>query len=197
MNTYERRPLPRPPEGSEANPWTTLSTRSVYRNPWIHVREDRVVNPRGGEGIYGVVEFQTTAVGVVPIDADGYTWLVGQYRYPHDRYEWEIPEGGCHPGESLEDCARRELREETGLIAGELTLLLGGLALSNSVSDENAYLFVARGLQQGPAQPDDTEALQVWRLPLADAIAMALHGEISDSMSVLALLRLAVGQPPG
>ncbi len=177
---------------AEANPWTTLSTRSVYRNAWIHVREDRVLNPRGGDGIYGVVEFQTRAVGVVPIDEHGYTWLVGQYRYPHDRYEWEIPEGGCHLDETPEDCARRELREETGLVADELTLLLGDLQLSNSVSDESAYLFVARGLRQGPAQPEDTEQLRVWRLPLADAIAMALDGAIRDAMSVLALLRLAL-----
>jgi len=118
--------------------------------------------------------------------------LVGQYRYPHDRYEWEIPEGGCHLGETLEDCARRELREETGLVADQLTLLLGDVQLSNSVSDENAYLFVARGLRAGPAQPEDTEQLRVWRLPLQDAVAMALDGRIRDAMSELALLRLAL-----
>ena len=72
-----------------ANPWTTLASREVYRNPWIRVREDRVRNPRGGLGIYGVVEYRNRAVGVVPIDEDGYTWLVGQYRYTQDHYEWE------------------------------------------------------------------------------------------------------------
>ncbi|MFN0028130.1 MAG: NUDIX domain-containing protein [Acidimicrobiales bacterium] len=186
--------MPQPHDDPERNPWTTLSTRSVYRNDWIHLREDRVLNPRGGPGVYGVVEFQTRAVGVVPLDEHGCIWLVGQYRYPHGRYEWEIPEGGCHPDEPLEDCARRELREETGLVADELTLLLGDVQLSNSVSDENAYLFVARGLHQGPAQPEDTEQLQVWRLPLAEAVAMAMDGRIRDAMSVMALLRLALNE---
>jgi len=175
-----------------ANPWTTLSTREVYRNPWIRVREDQVRNPRGGRGIYGVVEYRNRAVGVIPIDDDGFTWLVGQYRYTHDSYEWEIPEGGCPEGETLEACARRELREETGLEAGSLTVLAAGLQLSNSVSDERAYLFVARDLSHVGAEPEDTEELTVWRLPLAEAIAMAVDGRIRDAMSVIGLLRLAL-----
>jgi len=175
-----------------ANPWTTLSSREVYANPWIRVREDQVLNPRGGPGIYGVVEYRNRAVGVIPIDDDGCTWLVGQYRYTHDRYEWEIPEGGCPEGETLEACARRELREETGLEASELSLLAGDLQLSNSVSDERAYLFVARGLSHVGADPDDTEDLALWRLPLTEAIAMAVDGRIRDAMSVIGLLRLAV-----
>lgn len=175
-----------------ANPWTTLSTREVYRNPWIRVREDQVRNPRGGPGIYGVVEYRNRAVGVIPIDDDGCTWLVGQYRYTHDSYEWEIPEGGCPEGEALEACARRELREETGLEAGSLTLLAADLQLSNSVSDERAYLFVARDLSHVGAEPEDTEELAVWRLPLTEAIAMAVDGRIRDAMSVIGLLRLAL-----
>jgi 8-oxo-dGTP pyrophosphatase MutT (NUDIX family) len=165
----------------------------VYRNPWIRVREDRVRNPGGGEGIYGVVEYRNRAVGVIPIDDDGFTWLVGQYRYTQDSYEWEIPEGGCPPGESPEACARRELREETGLVADEITPLLLGLQLSNSVSDERADLFVAGGLTQADADPEETEALTVWRLPLSEAIEMACDGRIRDAMSVIGLLRLAVG----
>ena len=100
---------------AETNPWTTLSTRETYSNPWIRVREDQVLNPNGGRGIYGVVEFKNRAIGVVPIDDEGFTWLVGQWRYCHERYEWEIPEGGCPAGESTEEVARRELLEETGI----------------------------------------------------------------------------------
>lgn len=175
-----------------ANPWTTTASRSVYRNPWIHVREDQVVNPGGGRGIYGVVEYQNRAVGVIPIDDEDHTWLVGQYRYPHGCYEWEIPEGGCPRGETLLECARRELVEETGLVADRYELLLDGLQLSNSVSDETAYVFVARGLAFGAAAPEETEALQVRRLPLAEAIQMAADGRIRDAMSVAGLLRVAL-----
>lgn len=177
---------------TEPNPWTTLSTREVYANPWIHVREDQVINPSGGRGIYGVVEYQNRAVGVVPIDDEGFTWLVGQWRYCHESYEWEIPEGGCPPGEKPAECARRELLEETGLRAEVIEPLLSGLQLSNSTTNEVCDLFVARGLSFGESAPEETEKLNVKRLPLKEAIQMAMDGRIKDSPSVLALLRLAV-----
>ena len=175
----------------ESNPWTTLRSREVYLNPWIRVREDDVLKPNGSPGIYGVVEYRNRAVGVVPIDDEDHTWLVGQYRYTQHRYEWEIPEGGCPEGESLEDCARRELLEETGLVAAKLEPLLLDLQLSNSVSNETAHLFVARQLTQEAPQPEDTEQLAVRRLPLSEAIEMAATGQIRDAMSVIALLTLA------
>ncbi len=174
----------------DRNPWTTLGSREVYANPWIRVREDQVLKPNGAPGIYGVVEYRHRAVGVVPIDDENHIWLVGQYRYTQNRYEWEIPEGGCPEGESLEDCARRELLEETGLVAGHLEPLLLDLQLSNSVSNETAHLFIARQLTQTPPRPEDTEELAIRRLPLAEAIAMAAAGEIRDAMSVIALLAL-------
>jgi 8-oxo-dGTP pyrophosphatase MutT (NUDIX family) len=172
------------------NPWKTLSTREVYSNPWIRVREDQVINPSGNPGIYGVVEYKHRAVGVIPIDDEGFTWLVGQYRYTHDIYEWEIPEGGCPKGEDLIECAKRELLEETGIIASEYELILDGLQLSNSVSNEKAWIFVARGLSFVNATPEETEKLEVKKVPLAQAIEMALNGDIRDAMSVAGLLKL-------
>jgi 8-oxo-dGTP pyrophosphatase MutT (NUDIX family) len=177
---------------AERNPWVTTGSRVVYENPWIRVREDAVLNPAGNPGIYGVVEYKNIAVGVVPVDDQGHTWLVGQYRYTLGSYEWEIPEGGCAPDEAPEQCARRELREETGLLARELEPLLGWLQLSNSVSNERARLFLATGIETGQAAPEETEQLAVRRLPLSEAVAMAERGEIHDAMSVIGLL--AAGQ---
>lgn len=172
------------------NPWQTLSTREVYSNAWIRVREDQVINPSGGPGIYGVVEYKNRAVGVIPIDDEGFTWLVGQYRYTHDLYEWEIPEGGCPEGEELIETAKRELLEETGILAREFDILFDGIQLSNSVSNEKAWIFVARGLSFVNSSPEETEKLEVKRMPLSQAIDMALKGDIRDAMSVAGLLKL-------
>lgn len=171
----------------ESNPWLTHHKSEVYDNAWIGVVESEVTTPTGTPGIYGVVHYKNRAVGVVPVDDEGYTWLVGQYRYPTDTYEWEIPEGGAPFDETLENSARRELLEETGLSADRLELLLGDLQLSNSVSDERAYLYLANGISIGEAQPEETEQIRVRRLPLSEAFAMIDRGEIRDAMSVLAL----------
>ena len=176
---------------SKNNPWQTKSTRNIYENAWIKVREDAVTRPDGNDGIYGVVSMKNRAVGVVPLHADGTVTLVGQFRYPTQVYSWEIPEGGCPPEESLLDCARRELREETGLIAQSIIPLGGEIHLSNSVCDERGYLFLATELSQGEWAPEGTEELALQRLPLGEAVEMALRGEINDGLSVLALVLAA------
>ncbi len=176
------------------NPWTTLERRTVYENPWIRVVEDQVLNPKGGPGIYGVVQFQNRAVGVIPVDEEDHTWLVGQYRYTLNRYEWEIPEGGAPAGETLEEAARRELLEEVGLEAAHLNLLIDGIQTSNSVTNEEGYIFVATGLTVREADPEPTEELRVRRLPLNEAFAMVETGEIRDAISVAGLLRLKIAR---
>ena len=178
-------------ESCENNPWQTNATRQIYENPWISVREDEVTRPDGAPGIYGVVSMKNRAIGVVPLHADGTVTLVGQFRYTMNEYSWEIPEGGCGASESPIEAARRELREETGLIAEKIEPLGGEIHLSNSVCDERGCLFLATQLTQGEADPEGTEQLQLRRVPLQDAVAMALGGQINDGLSVLGLLLTA------
>lgn len=178
-----------------SNPWVFLGSTTVFENPWIRVEEHDVTNPSGGRNLYGKVHFKNQAVGVVPIDQDGNTWLVGQYRYPLNQYSWEIPEGGSPVDEDITESAARELAEETGLTAGRLELFLE-LHTTNSVSDEEGYVFVATDLTPGPTAFDETEDITVRKLPLAEAIRMAADGEITDAISLAALFKLAaLGYP--
>ena len=177
------------------NPWTTVSTKKVYDNKWISVREDAVVQPDGERGIYGVVHFKNIAIGVLAI-ADESIYLVGQYRYPLERYSWEIPEGGCAEGEEPLTAAQRELEEETGLRASNWRKL-GEAFLSNSVSDELAVWFVATGLEQGEHRPEGTEQLQVRRVSFDEALRMVLNGEISDALSQLAIMQYRLAGEKG
>ncbi len=168
------------------NPWRTLSSREVYDNAWIRVREDAVVRPDGEEGIYGVVHFKNVAIGVLAVEDDS-VYLVGQYRYTLEQYSWEIPEGGCPEGEDFLSAAKRELAEETGLRA-QTWEQMGEAFLSNSVTDERAVWFLATGLTQGEHHPEGTEQLKVRRVPLSQALRMALRGEITDALSLLAIM---------
>jgi 8-oxo-dGTP pyrophosphatase MutT (NUDIX family) len=172
---------------SDENPWRRTSSRLIYDNPWIRVREDSVIRPDGMPGIYGVVHYKNIAVGVLPIEGDD-VYLVGQYRYTLERYSWEIPEGGCPFGEDPLVAAQRELKEETGLSARHWRRM-GAAYLSNSVSDEYAIWFLATGLTQGVSQPEGTERLRVRRVPFAEALRMALAGEITDALSLLAIMQ--------
>ena len=174
-----------------SNPWQTVESRVVYENPWVRVREDAVIRPDGEPGIYGVVHFKNKAIGVVPIDAEGNIYLVGQYRYTLDCYSWEIPEGGCPEGEEPLAAAKRELLEEVGLEAREWKLL-GTAHLSNSVSDEEALYYLATGLIQREAQPEGTERLECLCVPFEEAVQMVLRGKITDALSMLGIMRYAL-----
>lgn len=171
------------------NPWRRVSSRTVYANPWITVREDAVVRPDGSEGIYGVIT-KSLACGVVAMTDDDRVVLVGQWRYPLDEYSWEIVEGAADDGEDGLEAIRRELREEAGYEADHWEPLGGELALSNSVMDERARLWLASGLRSVPRDPDPTEVLEVRHVPFDDAVAMVDRGEITDAMSVVGLLTL-------
>ncbi|MEM9481378.1 MAG: NUDIX hydrolase [Verrucomicrobiota bacterium] len=172
---------------SETNPWKTKSTRIAFDNPWISVIDNEVVQPNGSDGNYTYVHFKRKAVAIVPVDEAGNTWLVGQYRYTLDRYSWEVPEGGSDPGEEPLDCAKRELKEETGLSAEQYDLILE-MDLSNCVSDEVSFTFLARGLTEGEMAPDESEELKVKKVPLVEAVKMIGTGEIRDALSIGSLL---------
>nr|WP_299415195.1 NUDIX hydrolase [uncultured Emticicia sp.] len=174
----------------ERNPWQILDSEVKYENNWIQVLHQNVLNPSGGKGIYGTVNFKNIAVGVVPIDQDGNIWLVGQFRFPLNEYSWEIPEGGCPTGEEVLDTAKRELKEETGLIAQEWKLI-SKLHTSNSVCNEVAYIYLAEGITQTESQPEETEQLQVKKVTLKEALLMVMDDKITDSMSVAGILKVA------
>ncbi len=170
--------------------WETKSTRVAYENPWIRVEHREVTTPAGEPGIYGVVGFKNKAMGVVPVDEEGHIYLVGQFRYTLNEYSWEIPEGGCPLGEDLLEAAKRELKEETGLAARHWQFV-GRIHTSNSVTDEEGFIYLAQDLTQGESAPEQTEELAVRRLPLREAVDMVMRGEITDSVSIAGILMVA------
>ena len=174
------------PEDSESvvvGPWRRRSRRVAYENPWIDVWQDEVDRPDGSAGIYGMVHFHGRAVGVVAVGDDGRLLLVGQHRYALDEYSWEIPEGGVDASESLEDGARRELREETGYAAARWRQL-ARITLSNSVTDERGVLFLAEDLTAGVAEPDPSEVLETRWATLDEVLAEIAAGQIHDVLTI-------------
>ncbi|RBL89404.1 NUDIX domain-containing protein [Chitinophaga flava] len=171
------------------NPWTIHSSEVTYENKWIRVVHNEGLNPAGGPGIYGVVHFKNLAIGVVALDAQHNIYLVGQYRFPLKKFSWEIPEGGGPLGEYPLDTAKRELLEETGLVANHWEVICE-IALSNSVTDETGVVFLARELEQRTAEPEDTEQLMVKKLPFEEAYQMVKNFDITDSLSVAAIQKI-------
>lgn len=171
-------------------PWKTLSSRPVYENPWMRLREDVAEMPDKRTTIYGVVTFGD-CVGVVPfVDANSVI-LVRQYRYVYgENHRWEIPTGGVQEGETFEEAAQRELAEETGYRAGRL-VHISSYYTSKSVCDETAHLYVGESLTPSHEMPDETEFLQRRVFSFNQVLRMSLEGEIMDSMSVLGILLAA------
>ena len=172
----------------EENPWVTLTNETAYESPWIKVTKHDVTNPAGNPAIYSVVHFKNIAIGIMPIDKDYNTWLVGQFRYPTNEYSWEIPEGGGKIDVLPEESAARELKEEAGIVAQKYTELMR-MHLSNSATDELAIVYLASGLSFEEAQPEESEVLQVKKLHLNEAFDMVMQGKIMDAITVASIIK--------
>jgi ADP-ribose pyrophosphatase len=173
----------------EENPWKITSKKNIYENPWINLTEYQVINPSGNPGIYGKIHYKNIATGVFPLDNDLNTYLVGQFRFALGQYSWEMPEGGGALDIDPIESAKRELLEETGLKAQNWSELLR-MHLSNSVSDELSTIYLARDLQQFEPEPEETEQLIVNKVPFEEVYRMVCNGEITDSMTVAAVLKV-------
>jgi 8-oxo-dGTP pyrophosphatase MutT (NUDIX family) len=176
-------------KGREKPPaWKSGEGRVRFENPWLKLVEYDAVAPTGHQTHYGVVRFRTRAVGVLPLHGDGTVTLVGQQRFPLGNYSWEMPEGGVPFAEDPLDGARRELREEVGLVAADWREILR-MELSNSTTDEQAVCFLARDFSETATDPDETERLDVVRVPFRTLLAEVVAGRVRDSMTVAAVLR--------
>ena len=176
---------------SQKNTWKKLSTQVIYENPWIEVEHHEVLNPSGGAGIYGQVNFKNIAIGIIPVDDDLNTWLVGQFRFPIEEYSWEIPEGGCPMGEDILEAAKRELKEETGFSAEKYTMV-AKIHTSNSVCREVGFIFLAENLTHGESEPEETEDLQIRKVSLKEAYELVMNNQITDSLSVAGIMKVAI-----
>jgi 8-oxo-dGTP pyrophosphatase MutT (NUDIX family) len=173
---------------SRGAPWRHGEARVKYDNPWLTLAEYDAVAPTGMLATYAVVRFKNLAIAILPLHDDGTVTLVGQHRLPIPSYSWELPEGGGPKGETPLDAARRELREEAGLQAADWREVLR-VELSNSVTDERGHGFIAMGLTTAPTDPDETEVIEIARIPFREALDLALAGHMPDMLTVAMLLR--------
>lgn len=170
------------------NPWKTLDKHDKYENPWIRITEYDIIHPSGKPGIYGVVDFKNYAIGIIPLDKDYNTWIVGQYRYPLNKYSWEIPEGGGLKHLDILESAKRELMEECGIEAKIWTRIYE-FNTSNSCTTEESFIFVARDLSFTASNPEDSEELQVKKIPFAKLYEMVLNNEVTDSLTIIGVFK--------
>jgi 8-oxo-dGTP pyrophosphatase MutT (NUDIX family) len=171
--------------------WSINSSETKYDNPWITVTEHQVINPSGNPGIYGEVHFKNIAIGIVALDNQDNIYMVNQFRFVLNQDSLEIPEGGGGLDIDPLLSAKRELKEETGLVANSWEKLME-LHLSNSVSNEKAIVYLAKELKQGEMELEETEDIVVSKLSLKEAYELVNEHKITDAISVAAILKLYI-----
>jgi ADP-ribose pyrophosphatase len=174
---------------TETQSITTLSSREVYRNPWLSVREDQILRSNGKSGIYGVVDKEDCAI-IIPLDLQkdgGRVWLVEQFRYTIQQRCLELPQGGWEMGDvNPEELARGELKEELGLEADEMTYL-GAMWIAYGYSNQKQHVFLATGLTPTEKDPDPEEHdLVGYSVTIAEFEKMMLDGVIRDCSTLSA-----------
>jgi 8-oxo-dGTP pyrophosphatase MutT (NUDIX family) len=173
---------------NEENPWQIINKQVAYDNAWITVTHHEVKHTSGKEGIYGIVHFKKLALGVLVLDEKNNTWIVGQYRLPLNQYTWEIPEGGGDIDVDPLISIKRELLEETGIVAQDW-IHIQSMQLSNSASDEIAHLYVAKNLTYQKANPDEDETLQQQMISFDELYNWVCEGKVTDALTVAAVLK--------
>lgn len=185
----------RPPLPTAPNPWRIRASDVKMETPWLRVKLYDVINPAGEACEYGVAHFKNKAIGVVPY-AQGHIWMVGQTRFTLNQYSWEIVEGGCPAGETPHGTAIRELKEEAGITAQNLTPLFE-MHLSNSCTDEWGQVFLATGLSFGEQELENSEDITLRKFSLDEVYAYVEAGEITDSLTVTTIYKLMLMRAQG
>ena len=175
---------------AHGRPWTPGVERVAFESGWITVTDQTAIAPTGKPAPYGLVRFKNLAVAVLPLHEDATVTLVGQHRFPVGDYSWELPEGGAPLDEDPLAGAKRELAEETGLVAADWREVMR-TQLSNSVTDERMIGYLAMGLSPAGAvqDADETEAIALVRVPFREALDAAVAGFLPDMLTVAMLLR--------
>lgn len=174
---------------TERKSWKVLREDTVYENKWISVHHADVIAPTGNPAVYGKVHMKGQAIGVLPVDENGWTWLVGQQRYCFDEWTWELPEGGGLRTEQPVVTAQREMAEEIGMQAVNYLPLFENVQFSNSITDEIGHAFLAWGLSPCEKCPDETELLEIRHLPLKEVFKMLDQGKLTDMFTLAMLSR--------
>ena len=168
------------------NPWETLSSKVIYKNPWMSIREDKVITPSGPEGIYGYLESKDSVM-VVVVNEKNEVYIIHTFSYPDTSWNWELP-GGNSDGEDVAEASKRELVEETGITANAWTLL-GKTRVCNGFMTEKMATYLAQDLRYGEkAGSDDADIITEGKfVPFGTIDQMIEKGEINDGQSLTAL----------